>query len=168
MTHLCPRKTQSRTDQSITWVEVFFFRTDCLQQWCRSTLLRDITTVPFCLPRYHLFSQELKFSWTSNFFSPVDPDNPCPWKCVRCVVDGDNGKMIFDFYSVNCLVWWIVDRIGKVGRDVVKPLIISDNQAFSCLIIKSFDNQTCDLTFEYLDYNNQWNFLKPVWKDWFW
>jgi hypothetical protein len=59
---------------------------------------------------------------------------------------GDNGKMILDFYSVNCLVRWIVDRIGKVGRDVVKRLIISDNQAFSCLIIKSFDNQTCDLT----------------------
>ena len=34
-----------------------------------------------------------------------------------------NVKMIVAFYSVNCLVPWIVGRIGKVGRDVVKPLI---------------------------------------------
>jgi hypothetical protein len=26
------------------------------------------------------------------------------WKSGWCVVDGENGKMIFDFYSVNCLV----------------------------------------------------------------
>ena len=30
--------------------------------------------------------------------------NTGPWKSGWCVVDGENGKMIFDFYSVNCLV----------------------------------------------------------------
>ena len=33
-------------------------------------------------------------------------------------------------------------RYNKLGRDVVKTLIISDNQAFYGLIIKPFDNQT--------------------------
>jgi hypothetical protein len=33
----------------------------------------------------------------------------------------------------------------KLGRDVVKTLIISDNQAFHGLIIKPFDNQTVSL-----------------------
>jgi hypothetical protein len=36
-------------------------------------------------------------------------------------------------------------RIGKLGRDVVKALIISDNQDFHVLIIKPFDNQTVSL-----------------------
>jgi hypothetical protein len=74
---------------------------------------------------------------SKQFFSPVDPffshsQRQSGW----CVVDRDsieNSKMIFDFYSVNCQVWssaGIVGRMGKVGRDVVKNLIISDNQAF--------------------------------------
>jgi len=59
------------------------------------------------------------------------------------VVDGENGKVMFDFYSVNCLAQSIDRRIGKVGRDVVKSLIIiTDNQAFLGLIIKPFNNQT--------------------------
>ena len=33
--------------------------------------------------------------------------------------------MIFDVCSVNCLVRWIVRRIGKVGRDVVTQIYIS-------------------------------------------
>jgi hypothetical protein len=54
------------------------------------------------------------------------------------------GKVILDFYSLKCLVRWIVGRTGKLGRDVVKTLIIIslDNQAFHGLIIKPFDNQT--------------------------
>jgi hypothetical protein len=58
------------------------------------------------------------------------------------VVDGENGKVMFDFYSVNCLARSIDRRIGKVGRDVVKSLIITDNQAFLGLIIKPINNQT--------------------------
>jgi prolyl-tRNA editing enzyme YbaK/EbsC (Cys-tRNA(Pro) deacylase) len=53
--------------------------------------------------------------------------------------------MILDFYSVNWIVLLIVGRIGKVGRDVVKTLIVSDNQAFHTLIINPFDNQTVSL-----------------------
>ena len=56
--------------------------------------------------------------------------------------------MKFDFNSVylNCSVRLIVGRIGKVGRDVVKSLIIYDNRAFhSLILIKSFDNQTVTL-----------------------
>jgi hypothetical protein len=49
------------------------------------------------------------------------------------------------FYSVKCLVRRIVGRIGKLGRDVVKTLIISDNQTFHGLIIRPFDNQTVSL-----------------------
>ena len=102
------------------------------------------------------------FFWALSFDrAEYHPEYHLPIATVHQLVDGDNGKMVFDFHSVNCLVRWIVGKIGKVGRDVVKPLIISDNQAFSCLMIKSFDNQTCDLTFEYLDYHDQWYFLKP-------
>jgi hypothetical protein len=35
--------------------------------------------------------------------------------------------------------------MGKLGSDVVKTLIISDNQGFHSLIIKPFDNQTVSL-----------------------
>ena len=52
-------------------------------------------------------------------------------------------------YHVICLVRWIMDRLGEVGREVVKKAWLSliiklytDNQAFSSLIIKTFDNQT--------------------------
>ena len=62
----------------------------------------------------------------------------CP--CLTVIV-----KMTFDSYPVNCLVRWIVDRIGKVGRDVVTRLIISDNQSFHSLIINPLDNQTVTL-----------------------
>ena len=55
--------------------------------------------------------------------------SPPPFFLVLSLAgDSDNGKMIFDFYSVNCLARWIVGRIEKVGKDVVKPLIITDNQ----------------------------------------
>jgi hypothetical protein len=57
--------------------------------------------------------------------------------------------MILDFYSVNWLVRLIVGRIGKVGRDVVKTLIISDNQVFNSLII----NPLILRLFPYLDYH---------------
>ncbi len=54
--------------------------------------------------------------------------------------------MILNFYSVKCLVRWIVGREnGKLGRDVVKTLIISDNQTFHGLIINLFDNQSVSL-----------------------
>ena len=36
-------------------------------------------------------------------------------------------------------------RIGKVGREVVKKLIISDNQAETCLIITINDTSIGDL-----------------------
>ncbi len=52
------------------------------------------------------------------------------------------GKTRLDFYSVNFLVRWTIGKIRKVGRDVMRILIITDNQDFSYLIIKSFDNQT--------------------------
>ena len=80
----------------------------------RSALLWDITTVPSCLPRYHLFSRELKFLEPQFFFHRLTLTvNPSPWKSVWCVVDGDNGKIIFYFYSGNCLVRWIVGSRGE-------------------------------------------------------
>ncbi len=65
------------------------------------------------------------------------------------MVDSDNeGKTILDFYSVNCLVRWTVGRIGKVGKDVVKNLII---------IIKLFrtwlSNPLIIRLFPHLDYH---------------
>jgi hypothetical protein len=45
--------------------------------------------------------------------------------------------------------------MGKPGRDLVKTLIISDNQAFHGLIIKPFDNQTVFLKFPTLIITNQ-------------
>jgi hypothetical protein len=43
----------------------------------------------------------------------------------------------------------------KLGRDVVKTSIISDNQAFQGLIIKPFDNQTVSLKFPNLIITNE-------------
>ena len=64
-------------------------------------------------------------------------------RTLRCIVGGD----VIRFFL--CQVFGPVnrpdDRIGKVGRDVVKILIISDNQDFHSLIIKPFDNQTVTL-----------------------
>jgi hypothetical protein len=40
----------------------------------------------------------------------------------------------------------------KLGKDVVKTLIISDNQVFHDLIIKVFDNQTVSPPVMNLDY----------------
>ena len=53
--------------------------------------------------------------------------------------------IISDFYSVNCLVRWIIVRIGKLRREVVTFVIISDNQVETCLIITINDTSTCDL-----------------------
>ena len=53
----------------------------------------------------------------------------------------------------------------KLGRDVVKSLIISDNQAFHGLIIKPFDNQTVSLVNPYLDYHESVILQKTRLKD---
>ncbi len=64
------------------------------------------------------------------------------------MVSGGNCEdYLLDFYSVNCLVRWIIiDRIGKVGREVVTFVIISDSQADYWLIITINDTSTCDLS----------------------
>jgi hypothetical protein len=49
----------------------------------------------------------------------------------------------------------MVGRIEKLGRDVVKSLIISDNQVFHDLTIKSFDNQTVSVKFPNFIITNQ-------------
>jgi hypothetical protein len=58
------------------------------------------------------------------------------------------GKVILDFYSIKCLVRWIVGRIGKLGRDVVKTLIIT-NQLFMTWLSSPFIIRL----FPYLDYH---------------
>jgi hypothetical protein len=75
--------------------------------------------------------------------------------------------VILDFYSVKFLVRWIVGRIGKLGRDVVKTLIIRDNQDFHGLIINPYD-LTVSLKFPTLIITNQWYFREQAWKAWFW
>ncbi len=55
------------------------------------------------------------------FFPPVRHGQ---WKHGRCVVYS-RGRWHSIFESVNCLVRWIVRRIGKVGRDMVKTLNIN-------------------------------------------
>jgi hypothetical protein len=54
------------------------------------------------------------------------------WKSGWCVWILGEGDSRFCIYSVKCLVLWIVGRIGKLGRDVVKTLIIK---------VKDLDNQ---------------------------
>jgi hypothetical protein len=53
----------------------------------------------------------------------------------------------------------------KLGRDVVKTLIISDNQTFHDLMIKSFDNQTVCLPFMDFDYQESVILQKTSLKD---
>ena len=50
-------------------------------------------------------------------------------------------NIILDFYSGNCLVRWIIGRIGNVGREMVKKL-------------------------DYKWYHDQWYFQKPARKFW--
>ncbi len=81
-----------------------------------------------------------------------------PWESSWCVMDRvstDTAKMIFYFYSVNCLVRWIIGRIGKIAKEVVKSLIWHDNQAFPCLIITISD--TSKYQPKRLDSDNQIN-----------
>ena len=80
----------------------------------------------FCLPQHHLFSRILNFLEPQIFFHLlVLVVRPSPWKSVWCVVDGDNWKMMFDFYSVNCLVWWFTGEssteLEKLGETWWNP-----------------------------------------------
>ncbi len=59
--------------------------------------------------------------------------------------------MILDFYSVKCLVRWIVGRIWRLERDVVKSLIIRSN--FWQLFIPWLSNPLIIRLFPYLDYH---------------
>jgi hypothetical protein len=64
-----------------------------------------------------------------------------PWHhCHRPLPLFSSRKVILDCYSVKCLVRWIVGRTGKLGRDVVKTLIIKLCMAWSSrpLIIRLF------------------------------
>ena len=142
MTHLCDAKMHSRPDRSTKWLWVqcrfvplvvdfwlmflYFCQIHPCQWSCQMQRVwksSDSDTGPrFCVtlpPSPFVFLgitvlRELIFSSPQIFFSPGLTINPSPWKSGRCVVDGENGKMIFDFYSVNCLVRWIVHRIVKV------------------------------------------------------
>ena len=53
--------------------------------------------------------------------------------------------------------------LGMLGETWWNPWL-SVRIVFECLIIKSYDNQTCDFTFEDLDYHDQWYFLKTQFK----
>jgi hypothetical protein len=57
-------------------------------------------------------------------------------------------KIILDFYHVICLVRWIMDRLGKVGREVVKKLDYHDQWYFPWV--------------PPLDYQYQWYMQKPA------
>jgi hypothetical protein len=72
------------------------------------------------------------------------------------------------------MTWLSRPLIIRLGRDVVKTLIISDNQGFRDLIIKTFDNQTVSLSWlswisdtsenkpERLDSDNQINISRLI------
>ncbi len=90
----------------------------------------------------------------------------------RCT--GYQGKVILDFYSVKVLVRWIVGRIGKLGRDVVKTLIIKFFMVWlsSLLIIRLFPlislpwlsriSDTSENKPERLDSDNQINISRLI------
>jgi hypothetical protein len=86
-------------------------------------------------------------------------------------------EQIPDFYSVKFLVRWIVGIVEKLGRDVVKSLIISDNQVFMAwlsnpLIIRLFPlnsltwlsriSDTSENKPESLDSDNQINISRLI------
>jgi hypothetical protein len=107
---------------------ILFFRTDGLRQCYWSVFRCDTVTVPFFLPQHHLFPQDSKFLhlkilfkyqshqdfqifFTSNFFFTG-------LSCQITLVHGSNTKMILILSQL--LVPWIVRRITKVGRDMVR------------------------------------------------
>jgi hypothetical protein len=57
---------------------------------------------------------------SSPHFSTTCPDSQGTRKSRWSRVG--SSKIILDFYPVICLVRWIMDRLGKVGREVVKKL----------------------------------------------
>ena len=89
--------------------------------------------------------QTTRKTWTILFSTVLGHCHTSPGDVYRY-----KGNTTLHFYSVNCLVRWTVIRIRKVGRDMVKSWIITDNQDFSCLIIKVFDNQTVSSPWEHL------------------
>jgi hypothetical protein len=117
---------------------------------------------------------DLRFSWHRHL-----PSSPPSFRFIRCnKLKGENtGWPAYTFGGV-----WNRNQISVTqvcqgpsqpkdtenhGRDVSKTLIIRWYQAFPCLIIKPFDNQTWGRLWPYLDYHDQWHFLKPAQKDWF-
>jgi hypothetical protein len=53
----------------------------------------------------------------------------------------------------------------QLGKDVVETLIITDNQGFHVLIIKTFYDQTVSLPFMNLDYHESMKLQKTSLKD---
>ena len=62
-----------------------------------------------------------RISWKSSFFFPMGGPQSKGTKKSRWSRVGTS-KIILDFYPVICLVRWIMDRLGEVGREVVKKL----------------------------------------------
>ena len=84
---------------------------------CGQSLLLCLSTSPPGKTRILWFSQEKNlvksFFWNSNLFFvglSCQLSLESQWWRVGTV------KIILCFYSVNCLVRWIIGRIGKVGR----------------------------------------------------
>jgi hypothetical protein len=134
---------------SWTWTEPYSFEQDTSQTWCHSetsvvktgsTNVRDNAILP---PTVSGDGAGVRFCVTlptSSHFSTSCPEKThefpentvfCPFLWGGTLSQGTRksrwsqvgiSKIILDFCFVICLVRWIMDRLGKIGREVVKTL----------------------------------------------
>jgi hypothetical protein len=110
----CARQFNSSTDCVRRWHwSVFFLTLTSVLRWRWCTFLCDPSS-----PHYSVVCPQKTDEFPENpaFFRPF------LWHKEVMVESGGNSKIILDFYPVICLVRWIMVRLKKVGREVVKTL----------------------------------------------
>jgi hypothetical protein len=121
------------------------FGTNCVRQWRRCARLCATAAASSALVRYHCFASSAPASRVlCSRLKSVLACWPCQLALVHRSTGGvwwaehvtDTAKMVFNFYSINCLVFHvrqgtisrsirgIIGRIGKVGREGVTIVII--------------------------------------------
>jgi hypothetical protein len=113
----------------LTWTESFSFEQATSQSWCH------IETSPVKAGATNVWDNSILPPTASGddvgerFFSTdcVRWWHRCTLLCSQDTKKSrwsrvGTSKIILDFYPVICLVRWIMDRLGKVGREVVTKL----------------------------------------------
>jgi hypothetical protein len=118
--------------RSWTWTEPYSFEQATSQTWCHSetsvvkagkTNVWDDAILPPTASGHgsgtRFFSTDCVRWW--RWCTPLSPSSHFSAACPEKTRVGTS-KIIIDFYPVICLVQWIMGRLGKFEREVVKKL----------------------------------------------